>query len=136
MATGPLVILILKIAVIAVTLLLMASLVALVRGRYRLHGQINLAFFILTVIAVLGLEVIIRFLDPSVFTYIRSEPQLAAALSVHLCFSVPSAIMLPFLLWTGKSHRGRFHLGLAICFLILWTGTLVTGIALPHTPAP
>jgi len=42
------VILVLKVAVIAVTVLLVASLTALARGNIRLHGRINYVFFVLT----------------------------------------------------------------------------------------
>ena len=38
----------LKIAVVAVTAILITSLIALWLGKYRLHGRINLAFFLLT----------------------------------------------------------------------------------------
>lgn len=62
------VILVLKIAVIAVTILLVCSLVALSKGKYRLHGRINIAFFVLTMVAVIGLEIIARFLSPDLFT--------------------------------------------------------------------
>jgi hypothetical protein len=131
--TGPTVILILKIAVVAVTILLLTSLAALARGNYRLHGRLNVTFFILTLCAVLGLEVLIRFLDPAVFTYLRSDPNLSEALNVHLCFSVPSAVLMPFLLFTGLRHRRAVHLTLAVLFSVLWTGTFVTGIFfLPH----
>ena len=53
-----LVILVLKVAVVAVTVLLAGSLVALACGRYRLHGRINIAFFALTLAALVGLELI------------------------------------------------------------------------------
>ena len=49
---GPLVILALKIAVAAVTALLVLSLVVLWRGNQRLHGRLNLVFFVLTLTAV------------------------------------------------------------------------------------
>jgi len=134
--TGPLVILGLKIAVGAVTVLLLASLVALSFGNYRLHGRINLAFFVLTVAALVGFEVIIRFLNPSIFDYIDTNPELRNALSIHLWFSVPSALLMPVMLYTGlKGHR-TIHLGLAFVFAILWAGTFITGIFfLPHTGA-
>ena len=61
------IILILKIAVTAVTVLLCASLVALARGNYRLHGRINIVFFVLTFLAVVGLEVVARVLSPTLF---------------------------------------------------------------------
>ena len=128
MLTGPNVILALKIAVAAVTVLLVASLVALARGRYHLHGRINLAFFILTLAAVLGLEVVIRFIEPEVFDYIRGKPDLARNLRIHLCFSVPSLLLMPAMLYTGLTHRRSIHLTLAAIFGVAWTGTFITGI--------
>ena len=124
--TGPNVIITLKIAVAAVTVLLVASLIALASGRQRLHGQINLYFFILTLAAVLGLEVLVRFINPKVFDYFDDDAR--QMLHIHLCFSVPSAVMLPVMYFTGKTGRRRLHLPLAWVFAILWTGTFVTGI--------
>jgi hypothetical protein len=133
--TGPQVILSLKIAVVAVTLLLLLSQVALLCGNYRLHGRINLTFFILTVIALLGLEVVARLLDPDLFAYFENDADLKRALSIHLCFSLPAAAVMPFMLWTGFTHRRTIHLCLAVLFSILWTGTFITGIFfLPHVP--
>jgi uncharacterized membrane protein YozB (DUF420 family) len=133
--TGPNVILALKAAVGGVTLLLLASLVAVLRGDYRLHGRINLAFFTLTLAALLGLEVLVRFLNPNVFQYIRDDEVLYRALTVHLCFSVPSAILMPAMLYTGLLHRRAWHLTFACVFAVLWAGTFVTGIFfLPHGP--
>jgi hypothetical protein len=133
MLTGPNIILTLKIAVAAVTVLLLASLVALVRGQYRLHGRINLAFFTLTLLALLGLEVIVRVLDPGVFEYINRDDELRRALNLHLCFAVPSALVMPAMLYTGLTHRRTAHLILAVLFGILWTGTFITGVfGLPH----
>jgi uncharacterized membrane protein YozB (DUF420 family) len=129
--TGPNIILTLKIAVGAVTVLLLASLAAAATGRYRLHGRINLAFFILTLAAVLGLEIIIRFVDPQTFAYLKYNP----ALTVHLCFSVPSVLLMPAMLYTGLTHRRQMHLMLACLFGVCWTGTFITGIFfLPVTP--
>jgi uncharacterized membrane protein YozB (DUF420 family) len=131
--TGPNVILALKVAVAAVTVLLLASLVALSRGQYRLHGRINLAFFTLTLAAVLGLELVVRVISPNVFEYIGKDPELYRALNIHLCFSVPSALLMPAMLYTGLTHRRTIHLRLAFVFGILWAGTFVTGIFfLPH----
>lgn len=129
-----LVILILKVAVIAVTALLLASLVALWRGNYRLHGQINLVFFILTLIALLGLEVVARLLHPEMFDeYFAQDPQAKSALIVHLSFSLPAAVLLPFMYYTGWKRKRKIHLGLAWIFLVLWTGTFITGVFfLPH----
>jgi hypothetical protein len=124
--TGPNVIITLKIAVAAVTVLLVASLSALAAGRQRLHGQINLYFFILTMAAVLGLEVLIRFINPDVFNYLDDDAR--RMLRIHLWVSVPSAVMLPVMYVTGKTGLRRLHLPLAVVFAILWTGTFVTGI--------
>jgi hypothetical protein len=133
--TGPGVILALKVAVAAVTTLLLTSLVALARGHYRLHGRINLAFFTLTLAALLGFEVIIRILQPQVFEYLRADEELSRALNSHLCFAVPSALLMPAMLYTGLTGRRTIHLFLALLFSILWTGTFITGIFfLPHTP--
>src|SRR5437667_3693903 len=62
--TGPHAILALKIAVIAVSVLLALSFIPLVRGNYRLHGRINLALMALTLTTVLGLESLVRVHDP------------------------------------------------------------------------
>ena len=121
---------VLKIAVGAVTLLLIASLIVLARGNKRLHGHINVVFFVMTITAVLSLELIIRFVNPE-FTagFSADEKQ---ALLVHLSFSIPSALMLPLMLYTGKTHS-RWHVPLAVLFTPLWIGTFVTGIFfLPH----
>jgi len=133
--TGPNVILTLKIAVAAVTVLLIAAVIAVARGNYRLHGRINLVFFTLTLMAVLGLELVVRVLAPDVFAYIKNNPDLQQALNRHLCFSVPSTFVLPAMLYTGLKGYVRVHLSLAACFAVLWTGTFITGIFfLPPTP--
>jgi uncharacterized membrane protein YozB (DUF420 family) len=135
--SGPNVILGLKVAVIAVTLLLLASLLALALGKVRLHGRINIVFFVLTSVALIVFEVILRFLNRDVFDYFNADPVLRHALNVHLCFSVPSALLLPFMLYTGLSHRRTAHLILAFVFGVLWFGTFVTGVFfLPHSATP
>jgi uncharacterized membrane protein YozB (DUF420 family) len=135
--TGPHVILTLKTAVAAVTVLLLLSLVALWRGNYWLHGRINLVFFTLTLVTVLGFETIIHVIDPTIFRYIDERPDLSRMLRIHLCFSVPSAILMPAMLFTGLTHRRSIHLALAVLFSILWAGTVITGIFfLPHTEMP
>jgi uncharacterized membrane protein YozB (DUF420 family) len=132
--SGPNVILSLKIAVGAVTLLLLAALVALVAGRQRLHGRINIVFFVLTGTALLAFEIVIRVLNPRAFDYIAEHPDVQQALTIHLCFAVPSALLMPVMLWTGLTHRRAVHLTLAAVFGVLWTGTFVTGVFfLPHT---
>jgi hypothetical protein len=129
--TGAHVILTLKIAVIVVTLLLLTSLLALARGNYKLHGRLNLAFFTLTLTALLGLEVLVRVVDPHLFDDLAERH----ALAIHLCFSVPAAVVMPAMLYTGLTHRRAMHLTLAVLFGILWTGTFITGIFfLPPTP--
>jgi hypothetical protein len=130
--TGPNVILTLKVAVVAVTVLLLASLIALATGRRRLHGRINFFFFVLTLAAVLGLELVIRFVKPDVFDYLDDPAR--AALRLHLWFSVPAAALLPVMYATGRTGRGRLHFALAMVFVILWAGTVVTGVFfLPHS---
>lgn len=133
MITGPVVILILKCAVAGVTVLFLASLVALLRGRYRLHGRINLAFMVLTLAAVFGLEFLIRVQDPDLFKYFDDTTR--RHMQIHLCFSVPAAILLPVMYVTGRAGWRRTHYVLAALFTIAWIGTFVTGIFyLPHTP--
>lgn len=128
MLLGPYVILTLQVAVVAVTLLLLASFVALWRRDYRLHGRINLAFFILTLAAVLGLEVLIRFIRPDVFDYIRDNEALSHGLRIHLCFSIPALLLMPAMLYTGLTRRRRIHLTLAAFFAVAWAGTVITGL--------
>jgi uncharacterized membrane protein YozB (DUF420 family) len=132
--TGPHVILTLKVAVSVVTLLLLGSLAALARGNYRLHGRINLAFFTLTLTAILCLEVLVRAIDPNLFAYLYESEDSKRALIIHLSFSLPAAVMMPAMLYTGLTHRRSIHLTLAVIFGVLWAGTFVTGVFfLPHT---
>jgi hypothetical protein len=131
MPSGPQVILILKLAVGAVTVLLLASLSALARGNYRLHGRINIIFFVLTVTALLGLEVIVRLLNPQIFDYFDED--MRQRLSLHLCFALPAAVVMAAMLVTGLTRRREIHLYLAGVFTVLWIGTFITGIFfLPH----
>ena len=137
MLTAPIVILVLKIAVVAVTLLLIASLIALAAGRYRLHGRINIVFFVLTEIAFIGLEVIARGIDPDLFRDYFTNTDAWSELRVHLCFSIPSALILPVLLYTGLRRRIGIHYPLALIFLLFWIGTFITGVFfLPHYQIP
>jgi uncharacterized membrane protein YozB (DUF420 family) len=126
--SGQTVILILKYAVIAVTIILLASLAALARGNYRLHGRINIVFFALTLSAVLGLEVLVQLSDREMFAYLFAEPQQRWFLYLHLCFSLPSAALLVVMLYTGLTGRRTVHLFLAGAFAVLWIGTFITGI--------
>lgn len=133
MLSGPTIILILKVAVIAVTLILLTSLGALALGSYRWHGRLNTAFFILTTLALVGLELVVRVIEPTVFDYMDTEPALKQALIIHLSFSLPATLVMPLMLITGHMHRRRWHLGLAAVFGVLWIGTFTTGVFfLPH----
>jgi hypothetical protein len=128
------VLLALKVAVVAVTILLGTSLVALARGQYRLHGRINVVFFTLSLTAVLGLELVSRVLIPVQFQrYIVDNPPVRQALGIHLWFSVPSTLLMTAMLYTGLRGMRAVHLTLAALFAVLWTGTFITGIFfLPH----
>src|SRR5258708_6047409 len=135
MLTGPNVILVLKVAVASVTVLFLASFIALWRGNYRLHGRINLVFFGLTATTLVGFEGIIRVIRPELFDYIDQNQTIRDALTVHLCFAVPSALLMPVMLYTGLTHKRTIHIALAYAFGALWSGTFLTGVFfLPHTP--
>lgn len=131
MLTGPIVILILKVAVAAVTVLWLSSLLALLAKHYRLHGRINLVFMVLTLATVFGLEFLIRIYDPDMFSYFDAATK--RLMAVHLCFAVPAAVLLPVMYVTGRTGRSRMHYTLAVVFSICWIGTFITGIFfLPH----
>lgn len=134
MLSGTEIVLALKISVMAVTVILLSSLVALASGNYRLHGRLNLAFFTLTLAALLGLEVLAHVVKPSPLASYLSNEDTLQALRIHLAFSIPAAIVMPAMLYTGLTHRRRLHLSLATIFGALWTGTFITGIFfLPHS---
>jgi uncharacterized membrane protein YozB (DUF420 family) len=129
------VILALKIAVGGVTLLLVASMVALGLKKPRWHGRINKVFFTLTMATVIVFEVIIRWINPELTSGFTEEAR--QALRIHLYFSVPSAGLLLLMLYTGVTRRIKYHLPLGILFVILWTGTFITGVFyLPHEITP
>ncbi|MBN9122054.1 MAG: hypothetical protein J0I06_23415 [Planctomycetes bacterium] len=128
MPNGPQIILTLKVLVVTVTILLFASLVALLLKRPRLHGHINTAFFVLTMLTVVAFEALLQWVNVS-STFDDAARQ---ALRTHLFFSVPSALLLPAMIVTGKMRRKQLHLVLAAVFLLLWTGTVITGLGLPH----
>ncbi len=128
-----LIILVLKVAVVLVTVLLVASLSCLAAGNVRLHGRINVLVFVLTMLALIGLEVIARILNPEIFNEYFERHQAKDALKVHLCFSVPSALVLPFMLWSGLRQWKAAHYFVGLGFVMLWVGTLITGVFyLPH----
>ena len=132
MLTGPNVILALKVAVAAVTAILAASLTCAALGKYRLHGRLNMVFVALTLGAVIGLEVVIRFIDPHLFDYFDVATR--RMMSIHLSFSIPSTILMPLMLLTGLARWRTVHMSIGALFLTCWIGTFVTGIFfLPHT---
>lgn len=143
MALGPSLILALKAAVTAATLVWLLSLAALWSGKPRLHGRINLAFFVLALSAILGLEMASRVIYPLIrpdeqdlFSYFDDATR--RALRIHLCFAVPAALVLVGMLTTGLTGLRAVHVRLGVLFAMLWTGTVVTGLFfLPHTePQP
>jgi len=129
--TGPEIIVALKVLVTAVTVLLAAAVLAVATGRKRLHGRLNTVFFVLTMATVLGFEGLLRFGTDVAGSF---SPEARQALRVHLWFAVPSAALLPLMLWSGATGRRRAHLPLAAGFAVLWSGTFVTGVFfLPHS---
>ncbi|MER3442295.1 MAG: hypothetical protein C4296_13135 [Gemmataceae bacterium] len=127
---GPTVILLLKIVVSAATALFLASLIPLAWGNYRLHGRVNLVFFVLTVSTVLVFETLLQLgLDVRSFMT-ETERQ---TLQIHLCFAGPLPLVMGLMLYTGLRHLRRLHLILAALFVVLWAGTVTTGVFfLPH----
>lgn len=120
------VILALKVAVSAVTVLLVAAVVAVVLRHKRLHGRLNVAFFALTMTTVVLFEVVIRLVNPALTA--GFSPETRHALNVHLCFAVPAALLMPVMLWTGLSGRAWLHRPLSLVFAAVWLGTFVTGV--------
>lgn len=130
MPTGPQIILTLKVLVTAVTVLFAVAVWAIATGRKKLHGRINTAFFILTMTTVVGFEVLLRLGTDVTSTF---SPEQKRALLIHLCFAVPSAVLLPVMLFLGSRHLRRAHVAVGILFTLLWIGTFVTGVFfLPH----
>ncbi len=132
MPSGPTIILSLKIAVTAVTLILVAAMVALARGNYRLHGRLNVLFSVLTITAVVVFEVLIHS-GADVTSHMNDAER--AALQVHLGFALLAPFAMVAMLLTGLTHRRRIHIRVAVLFTILWLGTWITGVFfLPHSP--
>jgi uncharacterized membrane protein YozB (DUF420 family) len=130
MPTGPEIILTLKVLVAAVTVLFAASIAAIAVGNRRLHGRINTVFFALTILTVLGFEALIR-LGTDVTSQFSEEAR--QALRVHLCFSIPAAVVLPVQYVLGLKGYRKAHVLLGAAFAVLWVGTFVTGVFfLPH----
>lgn len=136
--TAPLLIIFLQGAVLAVTVLLAAALVALALGRRTLHGKLNTIFFVLAVTTVFGLEVVVRIVWPHLSAeFFDPAGPYRQPLLVHLCFSVPATIILAAMMYTGRYRHGATHRALSGLFLILWIGTVVTGVFyLPNSVPP
>ena len=130
MPTGPQIILTLKVLVVAVSVLYLAAILAILFGRKKLHGRINTAFFILTMTTVVGFELLLRFFVDVSSTF---NEEAREALHVHLYFAVPSAVVLPVMMLSGKAHWVKVHVACGVLFTLLWIGTFVTGVFfLPH----
>jgi uncharacterized membrane protein YozB (DUF420 family) len=128
--SGPTIILTLKILVSAVTVLFVAAVVAIGTGRRKLHGRLNTAFFVLTMTTVVGFELLLRLGQDMTSTF---SADALAALHVHLYFAIPSAVLLPVMLLSGRMHWRPLHVATGCLFTVLWVGTFVTGVFfLPH----
>lgn len=128
--TGPQIILTLKVLVVAVSLLFAAAVVAISLGKKKLHGRINTAFFLLTMTTVVGFELLLRFFVDVSATFSDEARQ---ALRIHLCFAIPSAILLPVMIASGAKHWVKLHVACGVLFTLFWIGTFVTGVFfLPH----
>ena len=127
------VILVLKILVAAVTVLVIVSLVALALGKKKLHGRMNIIMFVLTMLTLVGFEVIIKIVSPGMIRNYFTENDQMQILYIHLCFAIPAALFLLVQFFTGILKRYKIHRITGILFLIFWTGTFITGIFfLPH----
>jgi len=130
--TGPNVILALKVAVALVTVILACAGVAAWKHNYKLHGRLNLAFFVLTMTALVAFEVVIRVIKPDIYVYLKADPVIFQRLTIHLSCAIPSALLMPLMLWSGLKKRA-LHRKLTIAFALLWTATFLTGVFfLPH----
>jgi hypothetical protein len=125
------IILTLKILVSTVSLLYAAAVIAIVMNRKKLHGRLNTAFFFLTMTTVVGFELLLRIGIDVAATFSEEALQ---ALRVHLCFAVPSAILLPVQFVFGVRHWKKMHIATGVLFTLFWIGTFITGVFfLPHS---
>ncbi len=129
--SGPEIILTLKVLVSVVTVLFAVAVWAIATGRKKLHGRINTAFFVLTLTTVVGFEVLLR-VQGNVTDHFTPEER--DALRLHLCFAVPSAVLLLVMMGSALLKWKRFHMACGLLFAVLWAGTFVTGVFfLPHS---
>jgi uncharacterized membrane protein YozB (DUF420 family) len=130
MLSGPTIILTLKVLVAVVSVILVAAIWAIATGRQKLHGKLNTLFFILTMTTVVGFELLLRLYIDIKATFTDEQRQ---ALRVHLYFAIPSAVILPIMMFSGVKHRRKLHTALGVVFVLLWIGTFITGVFfLPH----
>ena len=130
MLSGPQILLLLKVLVTTVTVIFAAALWAIATGRKKLHGRLNTLFFALTMTTVVGFELLIRFGTDMSSAFTDAERQ---ALRVHLCFAIPSAVLLPAMLLSGAKRWKKLHLVCGTLFTLLWIGTFITGVFfIPH----
>lgn len=128
--SGPTIILTLKVLVSVVTVLFAVSVWAIATGRRKLHGRVNTVFFVLTLTTVVGFELLLR-LQGNVTDHF--SPEQKQALFVHLCFAVPSTVLLLAMMTTALLKWRRVHVACGVLFALLWIGTFVTGVFfLPH----
>jgi len=128
--SGPAIILTLKVLVSVVTVLFAVAVWAISTGRKKLHGRVNTVFFALTLTTVVGFEVLLR-LQGNVTDHF--SPAQRQALLIHLCFAVPSAVLLLAMMTTALLKWKRVHIACGLLFALLWIGTFVTGVFfLPH----
>jgi uncharacterized membrane protein YozB (DUF420 family) len=128
--SGPAIILTLKVLVSVVTVLFAAAVWAIATKRKKLHGRINTVFFVLTLTTVVGFELLLR-LQGNVTDHF--SPAQRQALLIHLCFAVPSAVLLLVMMGSALLKWKRFHVACGVLFTVLWLGTFVTGVFfLPH----
>jgi hypothetical protein len=85
-------------------------------------------FFVLTLAALFLFEIVVRMIDPVLFSGLWKNAVLAKSLKIHLCFAVPSAFLMGIMLFTGLRKFRVLHRRVAIVFLVCWIGTFYTGI--------
>ena len=111
MPTGPEIILTLKVLVTAVTVLFACAVAAILAGHKRLHGRLNVAFFVLTMTTVVGFEVLIR-LGTDVTASFSDEAR--QMLRIHLGFALPAARLPELRVAMEAAPNRRSYIRLAV----------------------
>src|SRR5207237_97029 len=76
---------------------------------------------------------VVSLIEPNLFATWFDSRGGRGVLETHLWFAMPSAALLFVMLFTGLRRYRRIHITLGLAFLVLWTGTFVTGVFwLPH----